>query len=196
MVRNEATRQYIIEQTASIFNKKGYIGTYLSDLTAATGLSKGSIYGNFKDKNEVAVEAFRYNLHHVVQPLKTGVSANHDTKGKLLFFVDFYRKNHERIFRNGGCAILNTAVDADDGNEALKEEAKKALLNWKKMLEEIVEEGIKTGELRECNAEQFAAKMIALIEGSVLLAKTTGQIKMMMDNLDFLEMEIKKMALK
>ena len=55
MVRSEKTKQLIIEKTASIFNKKGYTGTYLSDLTNATGLTKGSIYGNFKDKIEVAV---------------------------------------------------------------------------------------------------------------------------------------------
>ncbi|RKM92681.1 TetR/AcrR family transcriptional regulator, partial [Aquimarina sp. AD10] len=61
MIRSEKTRQLIIKKTASIFNKKGYTGTYLSDLTNATGLTKGSIYGNFKDKNEVALEAFRYN---------------------------------------------------------------------------------------------------------------------------------------
>ena len=60
MIRSEKTRQFIIEKTASLFNKKGYTGTYLSDSTNATGLTKGSIYGNFKDKNEVAIEAFRF----------------------------------------------------------------------------------------------------------------------------------------
>ena len=52
--RSEKTRQLIIETAAPIFNKKGYAGTSLSDLTQATGLTKGSIYGNFKNKDEVA----------------------------------------------------------------------------------------------------------------------------------------------
>src|ERR1700722_8888899 len=58
----ERTRQFIIEKTAPIFNKKGYAGTSLSDITAATGLTKGSIYGNFADKDEVALAAFDYNI--------------------------------------------------------------------------------------------------------------------------------------
>ena len=61
----ERTRQFIVETTSGIFNKKGYAGTSLSDLTEATGLTKGSIYGNFKNKEEVAVAAFEYNSARV-----------------------------------------------------------------------------------------------------------------------------------
>ena len=57
------TRQFIIDKAAPVFNKKGVSGTSLSDLTRATGLTKGSIYGNFKDKDEVAVCVFQYNLY-------------------------------------------------------------------------------------------------------------------------------------
>lgn len=46
--KSERTRQFIIEKVAPIFNRKGYAGTSLSDLTEATGLTKGAIYGNFK----------------------------------------------------------------------------------------------------------------------------------------------------
>ena len=58
MSKAEKTRQFIIEKTAPIFNKKGFAGTSLSDMTEATGLTKGSIYGNFADKDEVAMAAF------------------------------------------------------------------------------------------------------------------------------------------
>ncbi|MCP2807331.1 TetR family transcriptional regulator, partial [Salmonella enterica subsp. enterica serovar Typhimurium] len=58
----ERTRQYIIDKAAPIFNKKGYAGTSLNDLIEATGLTKGAIYGNFENKDEIALEAFDYNL--------------------------------------------------------------------------------------------------------------------------------------
>ncbi|MBL7756118.1 MAG: TetR family transcriptional regulator, partial [Chitinophagaceae bacterium] len=45
----ERTRQHIIEKAAPFFNKKGYADTSLSDITAATGLTKGAIYGNFEN---------------------------------------------------------------------------------------------------------------------------------------------------
>jgi len=62
MSKAEKTRQFIIEKTAPIFNKKGYAATSLADITEATGLTKGSIYGNFENKEEVVIEALRYNV--------------------------------------------------------------------------------------------------------------------------------------
>ena len=56
----EKTRQFIIESTAEIFNKKGYAGTSLAHISEATGLTKGSIYGNFANKYEVAKEVFLF----------------------------------------------------------------------------------------------------------------------------------------
>ncbi len=62
MNKAERTRHFIIEKAAPIFNTKGYAGTSLSDMTEATGLTKGSIYGNFADKDEVALACFEHIL--------------------------------------------------------------------------------------------------------------------------------------
>ncbi len=66
----ERTKQFIVEKTALVFNIKGYAGTSINDLMTATGLSKGSIYGNFENKDEVAVAAFDYNFGKVISYLK------------------------------------------------------------------------------------------------------------------------------
>ena len=59
--KSAATRQHIIESAAELFNKKGALGTSVSDLEKATGLTRGSIYGNFENKDAVALAAFDYN---------------------------------------------------------------------------------------------------------------------------------------
>ena len=71
----ERTKRFIIKKSAPIFNKKGYAGTSLSDLTQATGLTKGSIYGNFKNKDEVAVCAFQHNLAYMIESLTAEMQA-------------------------------------------------------------------------------------------------------------------------
>ena len=53
-----STRELIIDKSIPIFNTKGYYATSLSDITQATGITKGAIYGNFKNKDEVASEAW------------------------------------------------------------------------------------------------------------------------------------------
>ncbi len=70
MKKAERTKLMIIEKVAETFNKQGYYATSLNDLIKITGLSKGSIYGNFKNKEEVAVEAFRYNIRKLTDAFR------------------------------------------------------------------------------------------------------------------------------
>jgi len=195
MVRSEKTRQFIIEKTASIFNRNGYTGTYLSDLTNATGLTKGSIYGNFKDKNEVAVEAFRFNYRKQAKKIEQKINQVKRADQKLYAFLRFYKTEYQQICESGGCPILNTSVDSDDGNEALKIEVIKALEYWKKSIMAIVNRGISNSELRETNAENFAFKMMALIEGSIMMIQILNNHNILLKNINSLENEIKELTI-
>lgn len=196
MVRSEETRQFIIEKTASIFNKKGYVGTYLSDITNATGLTKGSIYGNFRDKNEVALEAFRYNYAFQSEGINKKIQLKEQSADKLIAFLNHYKAEYKAIFKNGGCAILNTAVDADDGNEILKDEVTKSIKNWISRISQILDDGIQKKELRRINTMEFSTRMVALIEGSIMLSKTLNQSSILLKSIEKLEEEIKQLIIK
>ena len=69
LTKGERTRQFIIESATPVFNRKGYVGTSMSDITKATGLTKGAIYGNFENKEELALEAFNFSFRRVVKGL-------------------------------------------------------------------------------------------------------------------------------
>jgi len=196
MVRSEKTKQLIIEKTASIFNKKGYTGTYLSDLTNATGLTKGSIYGNFKDKNEVALEAFRYNYKFQTQKVIFKIEKEDNSVNKLIAFLNHYKTDFKPIFNNGGCAILNTAVDSDNGNELLNKEVIKTIHNWHHKIVSILTDGIKKMELKNMDIDTFSFRMISLIEGSILLAKTLDKPEILLNNIDYLKEEVNQLKLK
>lgn len=170
----ERTRQFIIERTASIFNKKGYAGTSLSDLTGATGLTKGSIYGNFKNKEEVAAEVFDYNSAKVRNQVQERIQKAKTYHDKLLVYAQVYHSFSRGDFPAGGCPILNTAVDADDTNPLLKDKAAKAVVRWKTRIETLVTEGIEAGEFKPgIDTTEVALSMIALIEGGIMIAKVT-----------------------
>ncbi len=89
-VKAERTRQLIIEKTAPLFNKKGFDGTTLSDMEKATGLTKGSLYGNFRDKDEIASEAFQYSMRKVKLLVREKVDAVVTNKEQLEALLDFY----------------------------------------------------------------------------------------------------------
>ncbi|MBD2755868.1 TetR/AcrR family transcriptional regulator [Spirosoma validum] len=171
----ERTRQYIIETTAGIFNTKGYAGTSLSDLTEATGLTKGSIYGNFGNKEEVALACFDYNLSKINQTVQQRLAEATTYHQKLMVYVQIYQDFAKMPFPEGGCPILNTAIDADDTNNLLKDRAAKAIQAWKKRIVDLIRGGVEAGEFKaDVVPEQIALSMIALIEGGIMIAKVTN----------------------
>src|SRR3954454_5900893 len=117
---------------------KGYAGTSLSDLTDATGLTKGSIYGNFANKDEVALAVFDYNLSLLNNGMNAAIANSTNTIEKLRNMAGFYRSNFKTSMMHGGCPILNTAVEADDTHPVLKEKVSKSIKSWKKNIEAIV----------------------------------------------------------
>ena len=171
----ERTRNFIIETTASIFNTKGYAATSMSDITEATGLTKGSIYGNFENKEEVCQAAFDYNLGKVNKIIQQRMQSANTYFDKLMAYVTVYDRFSNNAFPQGGCPILNTAIEADDTKVELKEKAANAIVKWKKNVEEIVKKGVQAGEFKEItDPSQFALSLIALIDGGIMIAKVTN----------------------
>ncbi|MDG4651787.1 TetR/AcrR family transcriptional regulator [Chryseobacterium arthrosphaerae] len=176
MSKAEKTKQHIIEKTATLFNTKGYISTSLSDITQATGLTKGSIYGNFENKDEVAIEVYKYNAGLLSKTLSRSFGDEFSSSpDKLHAFVDFYRKNWPVVFSNGGCPLMNAATEADDSFPALKKQVKNSFQLWIDKVSSVIRQGQKNKEISEkIDAAQYASTFIMLIEGGILLSKTMG----------------------
>jgi AcrR family transcriptional regulator len=190
----ERTRQFIIEKAAPVFNSKGYSGTSMNDLTGATGLTKGSIYGNFENKDEVALAAFDYNFSRVSAFIKSKIAERASTIGKLLVYPETYRHFLKLPVFATGCPILNTSTEADDTHPALKAKAANALKVWKGYLQKHILYGIEIKEIKaDTNAPAFASIFISLIEGSIMQAKTTGKTTELNATMDFLENLVKNL---
>ncbi|MDQ0066560.1 TetR/AcrR family transcriptional regulator [Chryseobacterium lathyri] len=179
MSKAEKTKQFIIEKTASLFNTKGYMSTSLSDITEATGLTKGSIYGNFDNKDQVALEVYKYNSSLLSKSMARSLGDEFPTPiDKLNAFVNFYRKNWKAVFKNGGCPLMNAATEADDTFPSLKQQVTQSFEGWIKKITAVIAEGQKTGEIHpDINAYEYGSLFIMLIEGGILLSKTTEDEK-------------------
>jgi len=176
MNKAERTRQYIIEKTAPVFNTKGFAGTSLSDMTNATGLTKGSIYGNFADKDEVALACFEHNYKTVRETIAKEMALFPSYRDKLLVYVDVYSNPRKFTLLSGGCPVLNTTVEADDTHPRLRARAGEALNDWKNRIAQLIEAGIAAKEFNTTvNPEQTALTIIALLEGMIVVSKATGK---------------------
>lgn len=184
----EKTRQYIIEKAAPVFNKQGYADTSLKDITSITGLTKGSVYGNFKDKEELAVEAFNYNIRRVIRPLAELINAQHNPKSKMLELFSYYRKYYQETLAFGGCPILNIGVDSKHFESPLKQRVRQVVEKLINSIVSIVEEGQASGYFnKEVNAKLFARRLYSSIEGCIFTTMVQEDPNHVREMMDFLE---------
>lgn len=173
MTKGEVTRQKIIEQAAPLFNRLGYAGCSMQDIMAATGLEKGGLYRHFSSKEELAEEAFQYSWAKVVDTRWEGIDSMEGSIEKLRFLVRRFVEIRSII--PGGCPVLNTAIDSDDGNPALRKLVQKAVQEWKARIADIVAAGVKQGEIRAgVEPRAIANVVIATLEGALMISRLEG----------------------
>jgi TetR/AcrR family transcriptional regulator, transcriptional repressor for nem operon len=167
MSKGDITRQRILAEAAAIFNQRGYEGCSIQAIMMATGLEKGGIYRHFESKEELAAEAFDYAWTIASSKQRMHMDEIRDPVEKL--------KQHLANFLvrsglPGGCPLLNTAVDSDNGNPILRDKVRKALRSWQTMIIGILDDGIAVGILRsEIDRSAVANHIIGSLEGAMLV---------------------------
>lgn len=190
MTKAERTRHFIVEKAAPIINKKGMAGTSINDIVEATCLTKGSVYGNFESKDEICLEAFDYLVKRVAADMSQAMSRANNNHEKLEAIFGYYL-NNVSAENSYGCPLLNFGTEADDTNPAVKVKVNKAILHTQGLIAKIIRTGIEAGEFKKTlDADAFAIKAFAMIEGGMWISRLQGSPKQMQLIIDSLRQEI------
>jgi TetR/AcrR family transcriptional regulator, transcriptional repressor for nem operon len=172
MTKSERTRQLIVEKTAPLFNTKGFEGTSLSDLTNATGLTKGALYGNFADKDEIAVEAFRYSVKKVKDMVRNHLLPGSSYKKQLILLLDFYASYVFEPPVVGGCPLLNSAIEVDDHRTSMRKIVATELVATIDFISSILKKGVESKEFRkDIKPRHLAYTFFCSVEGALMFSR-------------------------
>lgn len=187
----ERTTAYIIETVAPLFNKQGYVGTSMSDLTEATGLTKGALYGNFENKEALALAAFEYNSAILLNALDKQLTASGNAVEKLFRLTDFYKRYDEFTASMGGCPVLNVGVDSKHNNALLSAAAKETIRTIEGKIAVVLENGVNNNELRlPVTPLQFAKQLYTMLQGAIAMATISGDHKYLINTIAYLDVLI------
>lgn len=194
MSKGEKTRQRIIARAAPLFNQRGYEGCSIQDIMNVTGLEKGGIYRHFESKQELAAEAFDFAWATALASRRLDLESIPDHVDRLKQYI----ANFVSVTGfPGGCPLLNTAVDSDNGNLVLRDRVRKALRGWQALLRSILEDGTKAGTIRAgIDADRVSNLIIGGLEGGMLISRIERNDRGMRDALDhldaYLETQVRK----
>ena len=175
MSKAKETKEKIVKQAAELFNQQGYAGSSISDIMRATGLQKGGIYNHFQSKQELALAAFDFASQQTSRRFLIAIKGKPNAIERLQAILFVFSRFVDEPPLVGGCPILNTAIESDDANPALRNRVQKAMDAWRNMICRIINKGISSGEIRvNVEADTFATIMISTLEGAVMMSKLYG----------------------
>jgi AcrR family transcriptional regulator len=172
LTKGERTRQRIVELAAPVFNRQGFAGASLRDLIGATGLEKGGIYNHFGSKEQLALEAYDYAMSRVSERLARSQDGLLDGVERLEAMVRAFAGNARRPAVEGGCPMMNTAIEADDTNAELRDRARASMALWHRLVGRIVKDGKADGTFAaDLDPYALASTITSSLEGALMLSR-------------------------
>jgi TetR/AcrR family transcriptional regulator, transcriptional repressor for nem operon len=167
-----ATKGAILHHAGGLFNLQGYKVTSISDITVATGYTKGAIYRHFKNKEKLEEQSLVYLMGVMFEKLRAQIKEKQTASDKLKAIIYFFESYVTKPPIKGGCPLLNVAIEADDNSPHLRKRAHAILDVLKESIIVILDNGIKFGQLKkDIDKEYYATVIIASLEGAIMMSK-------------------------
>lgn len=165
-----ADKQQLVDVATALFRQQGYSATSISDIVAACGISKGSLYHHFESKEALAVAAlnrvseyFRRELFSLV------LDAPQAGVAELAAFnqaVEVFFSQHP-----DGCLLANLSLELAASNALFQPCIQAFFAQWAEVY---------TCAFRplypEQQAQQMADDALACVHGGILLHRIRGSL--------------------
>jgi TetR/AcrR family transcriptional repressor of nem operon len=190
------TKERILKKSGVLFNMQGYKATSLSDITAATGLTKGAIYRHFKSKQGLEKETLFHLSEIMFGQLLQRIKAESTATAKLRSIFRYFESYLIDPVLKGGCPLMNVAIEADDAHPLLRKGAIKILDILRDSVVTILHNGIKHKQIKAgIDKDFYATVFIASLEGAIMMSKLRGNNDDIRKVIKHLELQVKNIAL-
>jgi len=160
MARPKNKENDILTAAVEVFMKKGFSETSIQDIANYAGIGKGTVYDYFKSKDELFVQAIKYDASKILVQVVEKIPKNELFLNKLMNLIelmqDTFLQNFRRMeyFMTRNISSLNPQAQLDFKNNMFKLKYEVTIL-----ISNILKQGIKEGKIQDIDIE-FAADMI------------------------------------
>lgn len=166
----------VLDRAVELFWRKGYEATTVQDLTAATGLKPGSLYGAFGDKHGLFLAAVDRYMERVVADALSTLDGDGSPRARLRRFFETVVEGILCGRRRWGCLMTNSAVERAARDPAI---AAKVAANTKRIedaFRRVIEAGRAAGEFPRARDARASARLLTcVLQGLNVIAKTAPE---------------------
>lgn len=160
------TKRKIFEIAMRLFSEKGYEATSVEEITATVGVAKGTLYYHFNSKEEI----FNFLVEEGIKLLKNSIqikiSKCNTTKDKIRAIVLIQMKAVVKYE-----SLLSIVFSQMWGTGTRHQFCKEKIEEYIKVVEDVIKEGIKKGDIKKCNSNITATTIFSLTSSFMMYKK-------------------------
>lgn len=169
--KGDLTRQKIIAKSMQLFALKGYFNTSVSDIVKAAGLTKGGLYGHFRNKEEIWYAVYDECVRVWKGVVFQGVKNISDPVARIERVIANSMQNYlgGGVF-DGGCFLCNSLVDLAGQSPSMSDHVLKGFKSFGELIQRWLEEAEQQGLLQDgLNLPEIANFLVISLNGAAPL---------------------------
>ncbi|HXQ44884.1 MAG TPA: TetR/AcrR family transcriptional regulator [Acidimicrobiales bacterium] len=168
--RRQQTREYLLQAAAQVFAERGFHGASLDQVAAAAGFTKGAVYSNFKNKEDLFLALLEANQTREMDALHATLEASDvPPESRLPDFVSLIRDQTADLGDDWDILYQEFALYAMRNPAARKKLAEFDAASIHKVARLIDDERTRHGMTAALDTEQAASIIVALFHGINLM---------------------------
>jgi len=169
--KGDLTKRNIIEKSLQLFSVKGYYNTSISDILAATNLTKGGLYGHFASKADIWQAVYDEAVCIWREAVFKGVRDRSDPLTRITTFIENDMRDYlgAGLFE-GGCFFLNMLVELSGQSDPMSKQILRGFVRISKLIQAWLGEAADQGLLKpDLNHKEVANFIVISLNGAAAL---------------------------
>ncbi|MBU2648261.1 TetR/AcrR family transcriptional regulator [bacterium] len=144
--KGDRTRRNIVEQSLQLFSVKGYFNTSINDILAATGLTKGGLYGHFRSKEAIWYAVYEEAVSIWRQLVFRDLRQITDPLARIEVVIDRIMRDYlaANVF-DGGCFFLNMLVELSGQSVSMSRHMLQGYVRFSRLMRDWLQEAGEKG---------------------------------------------------
>ena len=165
--------QEVVAAARDEFWERGYAATSVDDLTAATGLGKGSLYGAFGDKHSLYLRALDAYIVSSLDDVRASLrNPSLTAYDRLASHIRGQAKVLAADKARRGCLMAKSAAELGGTDDAVEQKVERAYITWRDELVSCIEEAQRDGTVdAKRNPQTLSSTVLAFMRGQEALHK-------------------------
>lgn len=154
--RNKPKYKQIIDAAVIAIAENGYHQAQVSKIAKQAGVADGTIYLYFKNKEDILISVFQEKMGLFVDNLQDIIKNGSSSSEKLAQMIE----NHFRVLSNDRHLATVTQLELRQSNKEIRLKINTILKEYLKLLDEILIEGMLSGEFNQTMDIRLARQMV------------------------------------